>query len=67
MGCVNHSVEINTNTTSFNWYPDCDKLFCSFVIDNDIDNNNFIFYERVLNLDTKSDIIPFKILIFTKE
>jgi len=67
MGCLNHVVEINTNTTSFNWYPDCDKLFCTFVIDNDIDDNNFIFYDRVINLDTKSDIIPFKLLIFTKE
>lgn len=64
MGCDNHIFEINTNTNSFNWYPDCNKLFCTMVIDNDIDNNKFIIYERLINVDSKSHIIPFKLLIF---
>lgn len=67
MGCEAQIFEINTNTKSFNWYPDCDKLFCTFVIENDIDNNHFIIYERMVNVDNKSTIMPFKILIFTKD
>lgn len=66
MGCENHIFEINTNTKSFNWYPDCDKLFCTFVIDNDINNNIIRIFERTVNVDKDSTIIPFKILIFTK-
>lgn len=64
MGCENHIFEINTNENSFNWYPDCNKLFCSFIIDNEIDNNKFIIYERLINIDNKSHIIPFKLLVF---
>ena len=67
MGCEAQIFEINTNTKSLNWYPDCDKLFCTFVIDNDIDNNQFVIYERMVNVDNKSTIMPFKILIFNKD
>lgn len=67
IGCDKQLIEVNTNTKSFNWYPDCDKLFCTFIIDNDIDDNEFIIYERLINVDNKSNIMPFKLLVFNKD
>ena len=65
-GALNHNIEINSKNNNLNWYPDDNETISHLLLDNSDQSDIFTFYERLINVSNGSHVLPFHVLIFTK-
>jgi len=63
---VNHSIEVNSKNNNLNWYPEDEENISHLLLDNYDQSDTFTFYERLTNITKESNILPFHVMVFTK-